>query len=364
MARSSRATGRRCWLSTRVVTPCRRSARAVRDCDNSVRRCRPEERRHERRRLRPRGLRDERRIRVGLRLPAGRTSRPGLDPGIDAAARGVGHGHRFADPVRSEWTRAGGRRTGRRPDPDVCGRSVTASLRSPKTITSSAGGPFGFDVDQAGHRLFSRRRPRHVQRRHLLRRVALRHAERERRRRCPQVRRRHAGWRPSGGRAPTPTMPAVARSGRSPSAEAACSALPVRRRFSATAHPLDMAGAEGRFLYVLADGLRGVIGYWVAGDGSLRPWACRPSARPVWAPTKRRPGACPWAFSPSRGHAPRTSVPAGHPLLEPASASGPRMGARGRPSGRRRGSRNVPDCTRGLLPGRAAIATPGGCAAL
>ena len=38
---------------------------------------------------------------------------------------------------------------------------------------------------------------------------------------------------------------------------------------SPTAHPLDMDGASGKFLYVLADGLHDIIGYRVAADGSL-----------------------------------------------------------------------------------------------
>ena len=147
----------------------------------------------------------------------------------------------------------------------VVGRDGVA--RSPKTITSSAGGPFGFDVDQAGHLLFSD--------------AALGTSSGATSYDVsPFGTLSENGGPVSSGQAAACWLAAVGRFAYTDNAgsgsigtfavgRGGLLSLTGTTPISATAHPLDMAGAEGRFLYVLADGLHEVIGYWVAGDGSL-----------------------------------------------------------------------------------------------
>lgn len=136
-----------------------------------------------------------------------------------------------------------------------------------QTVSSSAGGPFGFDVDRAGHILFSD--------------AALGSSSGAT---SYDVSRTGAlsenGAPVSSGQAAACWLAAVGRYAYTDNAGsgsvgtfsvAADGRLTLTGTtvIAPTAHPLDMAGAGGHYLYVLAGGLNAIIGYHVANDGSL-----------------------------------------------------------------------------------------------
>lgn len=136
-----------------------------------------------------------------------------------------------------------------------------------QTVTSTAGGPFGFDVDQAGHVLFSDTAigtSSGASSYDVSGNGAL----------------RENGAPVASGQAAACWLAAVGRyaytdnagSGSIGTFKVAADgqlALSATTLIASTAHPLDMAGADGHYLYVLANGLNEIIGYRVAGDGSL-----------------------------------------------------------------------------------------------
>jgi 6-phosphogluconolactonase len=143
-----------------------------------------------------------------------------------------------------------------------------AGVARPKqTVTSTAGGPFGFDVDQAGHVLFSDAAlgessgasSYDVSARGIL---------------------TQNGTPVSTGQTAACWLAAVGHYAYTDNAgSGSISTFAVRPNgdlsltgttvISSTAHPLDMAGAGGKFLYVVANGLNEVIGYRVAANGSV-----------------------------------------------------------------------------------------------
>jgi 6-phosphogluconolactonase len=147
----------------------------------------------------------------------------------------------------------------------VVGRDGVA--RPKQTITSTAGGPFGFDVDQAGHVLFSD--------------AALGTSSGASSYDVSSNGTLSENGAPvSSGQAAACWLAAVGpfaytdNAGSGSISTFAVGAngqlgLTATTAISPTAHPLDMAGAQGRFLYVLANGLNEVIGYRAAPDGSL-----------------------------------------------------------------------------------------------
>ena len=133
--------------------------------------------------------------------------------------------------------------------------------------TANGGGPFGFDVDAAGHVLFSD--------------AAL------------GTQSGASSYDVNGRGDLTANGPAVSSGqaaacwlaavkgyaytdnagsgsiGRFAVAASGALTLTGTTDISPTAHPLDMAGAADRYLYVLANGLNEIIGYRVASDGGL-----------------------------------------------------------------------------------------------
>ena len=139
--------------------------------------------------------------------------------------------------------------------------------RPKQTITSTAGGPFGFDVDQAGHVLVSD--------------AALGTSSGASSYDVsPNGTLSENGGPVSSGQAAACWLAAVGHFAYTDNAGSGSIGtfavapngqlrLTATTAISPTAHPLDMAGAQGRFLYVLANGLNEVIGYRAAADGSL-----------------------------------------------------------------------------------------------
>lgn len=136
-----------------------------------------------------------------------------------------------------------------------------------ETIDSTAGGPFGFDVDRAGHVLISDAAlatssgasSYDVSSRGVLHENGVPVATGQTAA-CWLAAVGHHAYTDNAGSGSISTF-AVA-----PNGELSVTGTTV---VSPTSHPLDMAGASGKYLYVLANGLNKVIGYRVASDGSL-----------------------------------------------------------------------------------------------
>jgi 6-phosphogluconolactonase len=147
----------------------------------------------------------------------------------------------------------------------VVGRDGVA--RPAQTTTSSAGGPFGFDVDRQNHVLFSDvavgtssgASSYDVSRDGTLQENG-----------APVTSGQAAAcWLAAVGRyayTDNAGSGSIGRFAVSPNGQLS---LTGTTQISPTAHPLDMAGAQGHYLYVLANGLNEIIGYQVAADGSL-----------------------------------------------------------------------------------------------
>lgn len=148
---------------------------------------------------------------------------------------------------------------------------------SPSTFPADGGGPFGFDVDQAGHVLFSNA---------ALGGGLMSGAS------SYQVA-RHGTLTPNGapvssGQAAACWLASVGSFAFTTNAGSGSIAtfavardgtlsLTATTPISPTAHPLDESGvSDGHLLYVLADGLHQVIGYKVAADGTLTQVAAAP----------------------------------------------------------------------------------------
>ncbi len=139
--------------------------------------------------------------------------------------------------------------------------------RPAQTVSSTAGGPFGFDVDQAGHVLFSDvaigtssgASSYDVSSRGVLHENGA-PVSTGQTAACWLAVIGHHAYTDNAGSGSISTF-AVKRDGQL--------TLTGSTVISPTAHPLDMAGANGKFLYVLANGLNKLIGYRVAADGSL-----------------------------------------------------------------------------------------------
>ncbi|MGN6252515.1 MAG: lactonase family protein [Marmoricola sp.] len=139
--------------------------------------------------------------------------------------------------------------------------------RPGQTVASDAGAPYGFDVDRAGHVLFSN--------------AAFGDSSGASSYDVSQRGTLSANGGPvSTGQAAACWLASVGRYAYTANAgSGSISTLSVApdgslavtgtTPISADAHPLDMAGAKGRFLYVVAHGTDEIIGYRVGAGGSL-----------------------------------------------------------------------------------------------
>jgi 6-phosphogluconolactonase (cycloisomerase 2 family) len=139
--------------------------------------------------------------------------------------------------------------------------------RPATTITSTAGGPFGFDVDQRGHVLISDAAlgtSSGASSYDVTDNGALQENG------TPVSSGQTAAcWLAAVGRfayTDNAGSGSIGRFAVSPNGDLS---LTGTTPISPTSHPLDMAGAQGKYLYVYANGLNEIIGYQVAGDGSL-----------------------------------------------------------------------------------------------